>query len=100
MRAIRSIQTSHTPESLVERLGGEPGIVLLRSSYFDSPQARYSFVAARPLMVFRSFGSRCQWSGSDRLRFGNPWHVLEEAMARYELLDQIDLPFPLGGCFG
>ena len=21
-------------------------------------------------------------------------------MARYELLDEIDLPFPLGGCFG
>ncbi len=100
MRAIRSIQTSHTPESLVERLVGEPGIVLLRSSFFDSPQARYSFVAARPLLVFRSFGSRCHWTGSDRPQFGNPWHILEESMARYELLDQIDLPFPLGGCFG
>jgi hypothetical protein len=21
-------------------------------------------------------------------------------MARYELLDEVDLPFPLGGCFG
>src|ERR1700722_6179985 len=100
MRAIRSIQTSHTPESLVERLAGERGIVLLRSSFFDSPQARYSFVTARPLLTFRSFGSRCEWSGSDRFQFGNPWHILEEAMARYELLDQIDLPFPLGGCFG
>jgi para-aminobenzoate synthetase component 1 len=100
MRAIRSIPTSHTPESLVERLAGERGIVLLRSCFFESPQARYSFVAARPLLIFRSFGSRCQWSGSDRLHFGNPWHILEEAMARYELLDQIDLPFPLGGCFG
>ncbi len=100
MRAVQSIQTSHTPESLAERLAGETGIVLLRSSDFDSPQARYSFVAARPLMVFRSFGSRCEWSGSDRLQFGNPWHVLAEAMARYELLDQLDLPFPLGGCFG
>jgi para-aminobenzoate synthetase component 1 len=100
MRAIRSIPTSHTPESLVERLAGERGIVLLRSSFFDSPQARYSFVAARPLLIFRSFGSRCQWTGSDRLHFGNPWHILQESMARYELLDQIDLPFPLGGCFG
>jgi para-aminobenzoate synthetase component 1 len=100
MRAIQSISTSHTPESLVEGLAGEHGIVLLRSSFFDSPQARYSFVAARPLLIFRSFGSRCQWSGSDRLHFGNPWQILEESMARYELLDQIDLPFPLGGCFG
>jgi para-aminobenzoate synthetase component 1 len=57
-------------------------------------------VAARPLLIFRSFGSHCQWSRSDRAHFGNPWHILEESMARYELLDQIDLPFPLGGCFG
>jgi para-aminobenzoate synthetase component 1 len=100
MRAMQSISTSQTPESLVERLNGERGIVLLRSALFDCPQARYSFVAARPLLIFRSFGSCCQWSGSDRPQFGNPWHILAEAMARYELLDQIDLPFPLGGCFG
>src|SRR5262249_23596545 len=29
-----------------------------------------------------------------------PWHVLESLMLRYELLDEMDLPFPLGGCFG
>ena len=33
-------------------------------------------------------------------QFGNPWHLLDALMARYELLDEIDLPFPLGGCFG
>jgi para-aminobenzoate synthetase component 1 len=97
---LQSIQTSHTPESLVERLAGERGIVLLRSAFFDSPQARYSFVAARPLLVFRSFGARCELDGPDRVQFGNPWQGLEELMARYELLDEIDLPFPLGGCFG
>ncbi len=97
---LHSIQSSHTPESLVERLAGERGIVLLRSAFFDSPQARYSFVAARPLLVFRSFGSRCELDGLGGVRFGNPWQALEELMARYELLDEIDLPFPLGGCFG
>jgi para-aminobenzoate synthetase component 1 len=100
MRAIRSISTPHTPESLVERLAGERGIVLLRSCFFDSPQARYSFVAARPLLIFRSFGARCEWTGSNHFQFGNPWHVLQELMSRYELLDELDLPFPLGGCFG
>jgi para-aminobenzoate synthetase component 1 len=100
MRTTRLISTSHTPESLVERLAGEHGIVLLRSCFFDSSQARYSFVSARPLLIFRSFGARCEWTGSDHMRFGNPWHVLEELMSRYELLDEIDLPFPLGGCFG
>ncbi|MEQ2010365.1 MAG: aminodeoxychorismate synthase component I, partial [Limisphaerales bacterium] len=33
-------------------------------------------------------------------QFGNPWRVLDELMSRYELLDEVDLPFPLGGCFG
>ena len=97
---LQSVQTAPTPESLVEQLAGEPGVVLLRSSYFDSPLARYSFVAARPLLIFRSFGSRCELGEAGGTRFGNPWHVLEELMARYELLDEIDLPFPLGGCFG
>jgi para-aminobenzoate synthetase component I len=97
---LQSVQSAHTPESLVEQLAGERGVVLLRSCHFDSPQARYSFVAARPLLIFRSFGSRCELDGGGGTRFGNPWQALEELMARYELLDEIDLPFPLGGCFG
>ena len=97
---LQLVQTAHTPESLVEQLAGEPGVVLLRSAYFDSPQARYSFVAARPLLIFRSFGSRCELGDAGGTRFGNPWQILEELMARYEMLDEIDLPFPLGGCFG
>src|SRR4051812_13765861 len=99
---IHEIFTGHTPEALVERLLGEPGIVLLRSALFDSSQARYSFVAARPFLTFRSFGSRCEVHGIDTKaeHFGNPWHLLDSLMSRYELLDEIDLPFPLGGCFG
>jgi para-aminobenzoate synthetase component 1 len=97
---LQSIQTAHTPESLVERLTRERGVVLLRSAFFDSPQARYSFVAARPFLLFRSFGSRCEVNGHGGARLGNPWHALEQLIARYELPDEIDLPFPLGGCFG
>jgi para-aminobenzoate synthetase component 1 len=86
----------------VERLVGEPGVVLLRSGLFDSLQARYSFVAVHPFLTLRSFGSRCELSdgGETRLQFGDPWHVLDALMARYEVLDELDLPFPLGGCFG
>jgi para-aminobenzoate synthetase component 1 len=75
---------------------------LLRSSSFESPQARYSFVTAKPFRTFRSFGSRCEIiSGQQpQIQFGNPWHLLNSLMSRYELLDEIDLPFPLGGCFG
>jgi para-aminobenzoate synthetase component 1 len=97
---LQSIQTQHTPESLVESLRGERGVVLLRSGSFDSPQARYSFITARPFLTFRSFGSRCELDAPHQSLFGNPWQVLDALMARYELLDEIDLPFPLGGCFG
>ncbi len=98
---IQEIQTSHTPESLVEQLVGEPGIILLRSAMFDSAQAHYSFVTGRPFSTFRSFGSRCETiTETTHVQFGNPWQTLDGLMSRYELLDEIDLPFPLGGCFG
>ena len=109
---IQEIQTVHTPESLVENLRGESGIILLRSNSFDSPQARYSFVAANPFLTFRSFGSRCEivaanvnsrippFDNGGYVHFGNPWHILDALMSRFELLDEIDLPFPLGGAFG
>jgi para-aminobenzoate synthetase component I len=109
---IQEIQTAHTPESLVENLRGESGIIMLRSNSFDSPQARYSFVAANPFLTFRSFGSRCEivaanvnsrippFDNGGYVHFGNPWHILDALMSRFELLDEIDLPFPLGGAFG
>ena len=102
---IQEIQTAHTPESLVENLRGESGIVVLRTSQFDSPAARYSFVTANPFLTFRSTGSRCEIqhpasSIQPLIQFGNPWHLLDALMSRHELLDEIDLPFPLGGAFG
>jgi len=108
---IHEITTAHTPESLATRLtdSGARGLVLLRSAGFDSVQAHYSFVAANPFLTFRSSGSQCEVtshlspiasSPSPQIQFGNPWHLLDALMSRYELLDEIDLPFPLGGCFG
>src|SRR5262245_9669893 len=117
---VHEISTAHTPESLVEQVRINLGqlkapaavgsdVVLLRSlpspgpsvegEPFDSPQARYSFVTARPFLIFRSFGSRCELRSGERtqIQFGNPWHVLDSLMARCELLEEIDLPFPLGG---
>ena len=104
---LQDIPTAHTPESVVEYLRGETGVVLLRTTQFDSPAARYSFITANPFLTFRSFGSRCEIiSGhqpsavSHQLHFGNPWHILDALMSRFELLDEIDSPFPLGGAFG
>src|SRR5579859_5051782 len=105
---IQEIATAHTPESLVETLRSEHGVILLRTSAFDPLSARYSFVTVNPFLTFRSFGSRCKISLPDsrlpaaisQIQFGNPWQILDTLMARFELLDEIDLPFPLGGCFG
>jgi para-aminobenzoate synthetase component 1 len=103
---IYEISTAHTPESLVENLRGGSGVIVLRTSSFDSPSARYSFVAANPFLTFQSSGSRCEISRPQtpdtgpQTQFGNPWHLLDSLMSRFELLDEIDLPFPLGGCFG
>ena len=103
MRALinKAVQP-RSPEFLVERLRGDPGVILLRSSLLQMSQARYSFVAARPFLTFRATGSRCEtnWAGRCDVRFGDPWRLLEDLISRYELLDEIDLPFPLGGCFG
>src|SRR5262245_47821930 len=97
---VQEIATSHAPESLVESLRDEPGMVLLSSALFESAQARYSFVSARPFLTFRSFGSQCEISDTPNPQFGNPWRLLDSLMSRFELLEELDLPFPLGGCFG
>ncbi|MFM8471633.1 MAG: aminodeoxychorismate synthase component I, partial [Limisphaerales bacterium] len=95
-----------SPEALAGALAGEPGVVLLRSAGEGGPHARYSFVTARPFLTFRSFDTRCELTSAQtpdprpQTQVGNPWRVLDELMARYELLDEVDLPFPLGGCFG
>ena len=100
---IQEINTPHSPESLARRLCGHPGLVLLRSGLVGSPQARCSFVAARPFLTLRTKASRCELTtvtGERHVQFGNPWQVMASLMARYELLDEVDMPFPLGGCFG
>src|ERR1039458_1782578 len=110
---IKEIQTTHTPESLAAQLltpssvvGPLPGnVVLLLTAQFDSPAARYSLVTASPFPPFRSFGSRCEVAhpaarATPQIQFGNPWHLLDALMLRFELLEEIDWPFPLGGAFG
>jgi para-aminobenzoate synthetase component 1 len=99
---IERIDLLHSPEALFAHLAGEPGIIVLRSSALDRAGGRFSFVLARPFLRFRSIGSRCElsWPGGTDTQYGDPWRLLELLVARYEVLDDIDLPFPLGGCFG
>jgi para-aminobenzoate synthetase component I len=99
---LQEVDAGVSPELLSAQLRGEPGLVLLRSAGRESRRARYSFVTARPFLTVRAFGSRCELttSAGTIVQFGNPWQVLDRLMGRYELPDDIDLPFPLGGCFG
>ena len=98
---IQEIETGHSPESLTGRLHTEPGTILLRSGTMEHGE-RFSLVAARPFLRFESHGSRCEIDSATgrRTLFGSPWKLLECLANRYELLEEIDLPFPLGGCFG
>jgi len=100
---LEKVATRHTPDSLAARLRGEPGRVLLRTAMFEVPSARHSIVAARPFLRFRSEGSRCETrldDGHVDIQFGNPWSLLDSLITRFELLDEVPLPFPLGGAFG
>lgn len=105
---VQEVATSHSPETLAAVLSAEPGLVLLRSGSPGS-QGRYSFLAANPFLTLKTFGSRCEiiapsdipgGASTVSTQYGNPWHVLDSLMARYEMLDEVDQPFPLGGCFG
>lgn len=100
---VEPTTTWHSPESLAAALRGEPGLVLLRTGSFDVPSARYSIVACRPELTFRSWGSACEIRSADGSRstqFGDPWRHLAVLLAPFELPDEADVPFPLGGCFG
>ncbi len=78
-------------------------MVLLRTQIFGAEDLRYSLVTARPLIVYRAWGARGELvypDGRTELRFGDPWRVMAELLGGFEVLDAMDFPFPLGGCFG
>lgn len=100
---VQEVETAHTPESLATAVRHLPGLVVLRTGTFDVASARYSFVTSSPMLTFRSSGTDCQSrseNGRVESQFGNPWQHLALLLERFELPDEVDLPFPLGGCFG
>ena len=94
----------HAPplDAVAARLSRTPGLVWLRSGGEPTAQSRYSLLAARPFLTVRTRGTRCELHAgtSRRTQFGNPWPLLDHLLSRYEMLDELDLPFPAGGCFG
>jgi para-aminobenzoate synthetase component 1 len=97
------LPTTATPEAVAAAFRGEPGLQLLRGGQPDLPQARFSYLAARPFLTFRADGSRCELRptlGHPSVQYGNPWSLLESLLARYEVLESADPPLPLGAALG
>ena len=99
---VESVGWHQGPQALMRLFAHEPGAILLESARLQTHRARYSFVAARPFLIFRSLGARCEITtrAGQQIQFGDPWKLLDALQSRYELLDELDLPFPLGGAFG
>jgi para-aminobenzoate synthetase component 1 len=96
------VHTERTPLDLCRQFNAEDAPILLGDGTFAPKNKRFSFLTAWPVLRFESRGSKCDIFSDTGTRtvFGNPWNVLNVLLARFELLDQLDLPFPLGGCFG
>ena len=99
---IKEVRGPFLPENGLTLTHGLAGRIFLQSAMVDPREERYSFATADPFLVFRSDGTRCRLSSEKgtSILFGNPWEIVDGLMARYELLDEFDFPFPLGGCFG
>lgn len=101
---LRELSSPPSPEALTGRLSPTDQPVLLRSGGSATALSRFSLLTAFPILSFTSQGARCEWvaagNGATTVQFGNPWQLLGARLARYELVDEPDLPFPTGGCFG
>ena len=91
-------------ETLLATLEDQPELVLLHSSLQGHPDARFSFLTAFPMVTLRAFGADCHLhypaSHKSHTVYGNPWSVMDQLMQPFEVMEELDSPFPLGGCFG
>src|SRR5262245_33523233 len=99
---FQKVRSAHSPESLVDLLSDEPGVVLLRTGMADADRGCVSFVTARPMITLRSSGSRCELTSLNgcTVRNENPWNVLAELLCRFEQHAESETILPAGGCFG
>ena len=101
---IESISNTIPVENLLASLADHPNVVLLHSSLQGHPDARFSFLAAFPMVTLRAYGADCHLyyptTGKRLTVYGNPWSIMDRLMQPFEVLEELDSPFPLGGCFG
>lgn len=100
---ILQVRSPHTPWSLAAALPPGRGLILLESAGPWATPGRFSYLAADPMVEFRSAGA-CGLVRGERGQelpvYGNPWRVLEAWLERYELSPEADLPLPAGFCAG
>jgi para-aminobenzoate synthetase component I len=101
---IELISNTIPVECLMASLEDHPDVVLLHSSLQGHTDARFSFLAAHPMVTLRAYGADCHLyypsSGRGHTVYGNPWSVMDQLMQPFEVLEELDSPFPLGGGFG
>lgn len=99
---ITEVETDQNPHCLGAQLRGEKGLVVLQSALFESSDVRFSFVAACPFATLTARGAFCRLvvGGAETPYYCNPWTLLDQLLRKYELLEESDQPFPLGGVLG
>ncbi len=99
---IREMPAGPGPLALAQGLGRQPGVALLHSALPSSDESRFSFLACRPFARLEARGHLCRLSAGSRtaVLYANPWRLASSLMLRYELLEERDLPFPLGAAIG
>lgn len=99
---IKEIETDHSPITLAALLRDETGLVVLESALFQTQEVRFSFVTAAPFAQLETHGTCCRLTvgTQESLQYGCPWNLIDQLIRKYELLEESDQPFPLGGMFG
>ncbi|MCS7091328.1 MAG: anthranilate synthase component I family protein [Verrucomicrobiota bacterium] len=105
---VREWRHAPPPEAIADAVAEEPGVVLFLGGWPTVQQARFSLFARRPFLTVQIWGSRLELIRYDlpgerigvEVSYGNPWSWLHGLWARFELRQEPDLPFPLGGMFG
>ena len=99
------IREIHLPSSALDAfsaIAAEPGAILLESSGENRRIGRYSFLACRPFLTFRSKGSRVDIARGERLekRTGNPFDILAELMRKFGVERPSGAPPLIAGAMG
>jgi len=99
---IERVASHLTTVEVYEKLKDRPYSFFLDSGINPLGLGRYSFIGAKPFLVFKSKGNRCEIVTGETQEFmqGNPFTVLKKLLARYTLPKMPDLPPFLGGATG